>query len=912
MDHEEVAAREMERIKLEEEQGANGAHAQPLLHAEIKGQIKHEDGSQSPSTMPDGLTPRGDGEDTPTSGKGLKLSRKSSSKTPTRTAPLYDNLPNVTSKACEAFQVIPDCLYGSKNLGSTDNDSFDCECREEWHDGENLACGEYSDCINRATKMECTADAGTCGGSCQNQRFQRKEYANVSVIDTEKKGFGLRTDTDLQANDFIFEYIGEVINEPTFRRRMLQYDQEGIKHFYFMSLSKSEFVDATRKGNLGRFCNHSCNPNCYVDKWVVGDKLRMGIFALRKVLAGEELVFNYNVDRYGADPQPCYCGEPNCVGFIGGKTQTERATKLPAATVEALGIDAGDGWDTSVAKKPRKKRADEDDEDYVNSIQPRSLDEEDARKVMAALVQCKEKWIAVKLLERIQRCEEERVIHCVIRMHAYQILKTTLNTFHDDTNVVLQVLSILDKFPRLTRNKISDSKIEAAVENCAHSEHEEVAAKSKKLLDEWSKLEVAYRIRRRAYDPNAQQSGFDERRGGHAREEATPKAASPKPIDAPKGPRNNVPQRLNGPQFNGPRPPRRTFGPLPPGWFHAKDARGQSYFYDKQGNTTWQRPTKPAADANQKTAAKAAQEQLQIQNIINRVTKEGTPKQASQTPVRSSTPTKEPQQEKWRSLPVEKQMKIYENTVFPHVKHVLDKFRHKLPREDLKRLGKEVAKKLVASDYKNNRVNDPGEALTSKQSKKIRSYVHDFLQRAVQKYEARQKDKTAGNQPTQSSGTPSGLVTDVTKSPTESTTPKDEPMRQDAPVLSDGEDVLSPGSADRKRKRDGDQPESAVATPSDGGPEVKRLKEDEAGALGAATPPPPPPPPPESGAPPSEADDEQRRALQEQEEALMRENEEAQRLEDEATKTNQREVAADEMQREIDVMKSGNKELLSH
>ena len=41
-----------------------------------------------------------------------------------------------------------------------------------------------------------------------------------------------------------------------------------------------------QKGCLARFANHSCNPNAYVDKWVVGDKLRMGIFAkeeLKKV-----------------------------------------------------------------------------------------------------------------------------------------------------------------------------------------------------------------------------------------------------------------------------------------------------------------------------------------------------------------------------------------------------------------------------------------------------------------------------------------------------------------------------------------------------------------------------------------------------------------------------------------------------
>jgi SET domain-containing protein len=36
-----------------------------------------------------------------------------------------------------------------------------------------------------------------------------------------------------------------------------------------------------------------------VAKWVVGKKLRMAIFAKRKVQRGEELTFNYNVDRYG-------------------------------------------------------------------------------------------------------------------------------------------------------------------------------------------------------------------------------------------------------------------------------------------------------------------------------------------------------------------------------------------------------------------------------------------------------------------------------------------------------------------------------------------------------------------------------------------------------------------------------------
>ncbi|PHH86398.1 hypothetical protein CDD83_10304 [Cordyceps sp. RAO-2017] len=905
MEDDEHAPSGMSRLKLEDA-AANGAPPAPDPGASVAPADARHDTFPSPVPSLDGLKSRSDSVETPGPAKPARPVRKTSQKLPGREPPLFAHLPDVTAQSCETFQVIADCLYGSKHLGSTDNDALDCDCRDEWRDGENCACGDDSDCINRATKMECSASGGNCAGGCQNQRFQRKQWATVSVIKTDKKGFGLRADADLHPNDFVYEYIGEVINEPTFRRRMLQYDREGIKHFYFMSLSKSEFVDATKKGNLGRFCNHSCSPNCYVDKWVVGDKLRMGVFALRRIRAGEELVFNYNVDRYGADPQPCYCGEPNCVGFIGGKTQTERATKLPAATVEALGIDDADGWDTAVAKKPRKKRPDEDDEEYVNSIQPRGLDDDDARKVMAALMQCKEKWIAVKLLERIQRCDDERAIHCVMRMHAYQILKTTLNTFIHDHNVVLQVLEILDKLPRLTRNKIQDSNIEAAVEALAASDHQDVASRSRKLLEAWSKLELAYRIRRRKVDPNAPvQHVYEDRRGGQqSREEetaqSTPKTASPRTIDAPKGPRSSVPQRNNSFYYGGQRPRRQMHAPLPDGWFAAKDGRGKTYFYTKSGNTTWQRPTHPAAESIQKGPSKAMQEQLAIQSIIDKVTKEGTPKQPAPAQPRevSETPSKESKKDKWRSLPIDKQMRIYENTVFPPVKYVLDKFRHKLPKEELKRLGKDIAKKLVASDYKNNRVEDPTAELTDKQVLKIKKFVSDFLNRAVEKYQAHQRRKASRSkqsgagetdggeapggrpQPDGDGGRDSG--TDVPAAKTEDLA--DENMLSDV-------DVDSPGSQDRKRKREMDLVDSTDATPSEG-PDAKRVKDDE------ASPPPPPPPPPETA--PEDEMTEAQRAFREQEEALMRENEEAQRLEDEANKSKMMEGAvADEMRKNI-------------
>lgn len=53
------------------------------------------------------------------------------------------------------------------------------------------------------------------------------------------------------------------------------------------------------QGALGRFINHSCDPNCETQKWVVRGELAIGLFALRDIQPGEELTFDYNFERYG-------------------------------------------------------------------------------------------------------------------------------------------------------------------------------------------------------------------------------------------------------------------------------------------------------------------------------------------------------------------------------------------------------------------------------------------------------------------------------------------------------------------------------------------------------------------------------------------------------------------------------------
>lgn len=211
---------------------------------------------------------------------------------------------------------------------------------------------------------------------------------------------------------------------------------------------------------------------------------------------------------------------------------------------------------------------------------------------------------------------------------------------------------------------------------------------------------------------------------------------------------------------------------------------------------------------------------------------------------------------------------------------MVEKFHGKLPKEDLKKFAREVNKKLVSSDYKNNRVEDPTH-ISSKQEKKVKKYVRDFFDRAVVKYKEQQKAK--GNNKSTDSDKPSASLNDLggSSAPT--------PVQDDITPLSQPSSPSSPVGG-RKRKRDDDdddvvEGEETSQSPQDDNmsetPSVKRLKEEEDGD-GDMIPSPPPPPPPPVDTPLSE----EQRAMREQEEELRRENEEAQRMEEENIQNN--------------------------
>ena len=210
------------------------------------------------------------------------------------------------------FRVISQNIYvDRKPKRLAPADWPECECKPPT-DG-SPACGEK--CLNRCLFTECLENCPN-GDSCTNRAFQKDMQANLKVHQTGSRGFGLVSLQDIKANQFIAEYRGEVISRQTCLHRMRTVYSTNHNH-YFLNYATTEVIDASVYGTIARFVNHSCNPNCRIEKWQVEGEVRVGLFANVDLECGTELTYDYRFESFGGAMQPCFCGAANCRGFIG-------------------------------------------------------------------------------------------------------------------------------------------------------------------------------------------------------------------------------------------------------------------------------------------------------------------------------------------------------------------------------------------------------------------------------------------------------------------------------------------------------------------------------------------------------------------------------------------------------------------
>lgn len=161
-----------------------------------------------------------------------------------------------------------------------------CQCNAE------EVCGPSSECLNRLLLTECNPANCPAGERCRNQRLQRREYPELDILRTEGKGWGLVAKEDVREGQLVVEYVGELINNVEMRKRIAVKERDKDDVYYFLTLTKDLIIDAERKGNMARFMNHSCDPNCESQKWTVNGNTRVGIFAredVKKVRAEERI-----------------------------------------------------------------------------------------------------------------------------------------------------------------------------------------------------------------------------------------------------------------------------------------------------------------------------------------------------------------------------------------------------------------------------------------------------------------------------------------------------------------------------------------------------------------------------------------------------------------------------------------------
>lgn len=187
-----------------------------------------------------------------------------------------------TVKACPCLQLFGD-VYGDDGK-LKNNDLQDLSSKPV------LECGHA-----------CSCDPV----SCRNRVVQKGIKTKLSVFQTKNKGFGLMLDSRngslVPRLSFVCEYAGEVVGRKEAIKRVKETDAMQENNYLIAvkeHVSGGEtctYIDPRCIGNVGRFINHSCDPNLFMVLVRVNHQVpRLALFARKDIHPGDELTFDYS------------------------------------------------------------------------------------------------------------------------------------------------------------------------------------------------------------------------------------------------------------------------------------------------------------------------------------------------------------------------------------------------------------------------------------------------------------------------------------------------------------------------------------------------------------------------------------------------------------------------------------------
>ncbi|CAK7220101.1 hypothetical protein SEUCBS140593_004119 [Sporothrix eucalyptigena] len=208
-----------------------------------------------------------------------------------------------TAESC-AFKFTGCACHGSgKTCYMRQKEGKPCICVQLNRECDPVLCGgcgarERADPENRDNdELHATG--------CQNVSLQRGKSKAVVLGQSQLQGcgYGLFTAEDIGADEFIIEYIGELITHDEGVRREARrgdFFDQGANASYLFTLLEQDgiWVDAAIYGNLSRYINHASESDkrgCNITPKIlyVNGEFRIRFTAMRDIKAGEELFFNY-------------------------------------------------------------------------------------------------------------------------------------------------------------------------------------------------------------------------------------------------------------------------------------------------------------------------------------------------------------------------------------------------------------------------------------------------------------------------------------------------------------------------------------------------------------------------------------------------------------------------------------------
>jgi len=179
------------------------------------------------------------------------------------------------------------------------------------------------------TIMECNKYCGCDPKKCRNRLLQNKRSHKIKLAVTKEpgKGWGIRARQDIGKGYLICEYVGEIISESEADKRGKVYDKSKLSYLWTQGggdgMTSGGTIDATHFGNIARFANHSCNPNCFAVEVLIDSRQsaaqpRIAFFAGRDIKYNEEITidYSYSLDVNEDGAIPCKCGSEFCRGRI--------------------------------------------------------------------------------------------------------------------------------------------------------------------------------------------------------------------------------------------------------------------------------------------------------------------------------------------------------------------------------------------------------------------------------------------------------------------------------------------------------------------------------------------------------------------------------------------------------------------